>query len=327
MSDREKLFETITGIMLDSGCYSENARQRILIAMEDYEISQRCTDIVVADETDNANVINRFILSKRVQGLSEKSIKQYARAARKFAEKMNIKLTETKANDIRLYTAYRMTQDGAKGRGLQNERYYLSAFFEWAVNDELMQRNPIKQVERLKLPKKQKKAFANIECEQLRGACKTLREKAIVEILFSTACRVGELVEIKMEDIDGDRIIVHGKGNKYAPVYLDSKAKYIVEQYILTRADDNPYLFPGRRKGTHTSSRNIEHIISDIGDRVGIKAHPHKFRRTTATIANSRGMGIEMVSKMLRHERIETTMQYLDLNEDELIYQHRKYVG
>lgn len=328
MTEREGLSNKINEILLANGCLNDEVSSMIYLVLDEYEITKRTTEIVVPDGTANANIINEFAISKAISGHSPKTVKQYTLALRRFDRMMQMKLVDVKAADIRKYMALRIARDGVNGPGLVNERMYLSAFFSWAVNNEYMLRNPIKQTESIRMQKKQKKAFSPLECEMIRGACTTLREKALVEMLFSTACRVSELVEIKTEEIDGKRVMVHGKGNKYAAVYLDSKARYILETYINNRTDNNPYLFIGRKAGTHLSARSVETIVRKIGERAGVEnVHPHRFRRTTATHARNRGMGLEMVSKMLRHESIETTMRYLDISEADLSRDHEKYVG
>lgn len=327
MTDREQLTGDLYNILIGQGIMNEEIRQRIVIALDGYEIQKRITDIVVADETDNAVVMQHFAVSKAVAGRSRKSIGQYTWALHRYISVSGKKLLETTADDIRLYVAYRMTKDQVSNVTLANERRYLSSFFDWAVNSELMTRNPVKQTETIKVPKIPKKAFTDLECERLRGACLTLREKALVELLFSTACRISEITGIRTCDIDGKRIMVCGKGNKFAQVYMDSRAMIAVERFISSRTDNNPYLFPGRKSGA-AARETLERALKTIGDRAGIEhVHAHRFRRTAATQALKRGMPIEMVSKYLRHENIATTMLYLDLTDEELSYQHQKYVG
>ena len=327
MTERETLMNSINNILLAAGCLTEEISSQIYLTLDKYEVTNRVTDIVVTDELGNENVINEFAVAKAVSGRSPKTVKQYVLALRRFTRTIQKPLLEVTAADIRKYTAVRLTRDGLHGQGLINERDYLSSFFEWAVNTELMTRNPVRQVEGIKLSKMQKKAFTDIECEKIRNACQTVRETAIIETLFSTACRVSELAGIVTSAIDDRRILICGKGKKYGTVYLDSKAQLAIDNYIESREDDNPYLFPGRKDGTHLSSRAIERIVTEIGARAGVSnVHAHRFRRTAATMALRRGMSLEMVSKMLRHNNLQTTMKYLDLTEEELFYQHQKYV-
>lgn len=327
MTDRETLANDLYDILLMHNAMNDDIKQRIVIALDKYEIQSRTTDLTVPDPTDNINVVKRFMVAKKVAGRSDKTIDQYVRAVKRFIFVTGKQLVDVVPDDFRAYLAHRMIDDGIQGQTLANERSYISAFYDWAVASELINRNPIKLTEPIKIPKAPKKAFTEMECERIRNACKSLKEKALIETLFSTACRVSELVSIKTQDIDGNRIMVRGKGGKYAQVYLSSKAVYAIEQYVGSRTDKNPYLFPGVRISNSTN-RSIEKILKRVGDRAGVaNVHPHRFRRTAATMALRHGMSLEMVSKMLRHERLATTMIYLDLDDQELQYQHQKYVG
>ena len=326
MTERDNLANDIYNILMMHNVLNDDIKQRIVITLGQYEVQRRTTDIVPADPDDNENMIRKFMVAKAVAGRSKRTIEQYVRALRKFIGITGVKLLEATSDDFRGYLAHRMIDDGIRGITLTNERCYISTFYDWAVSTELIIRNPIRMVDQIKVPKKPKLAFSELEIEKLRAACRTLKEKAVFETLLSTACRVSELLSIRTCDIDGNRIMVCGKGNKYAQVYLNSKALFAIEAYINSRTDENPYLFPGR-KG-EASAACIQKILKQIGDRACVgNVHPHRFRRTAATMALRHGMSIEMVSKMLRHERLQTTMIYLDLDDRELQYQHAKYVG
>lgn len=326
MTERENLANDIYNILMMHNVLNDDIKQRIVITLGQYEVQRRTTDIVPADPDDNENMIRKFMVAKAVAGRSTRTIEQYVRALRKFIRITGVKLLEATSDDFRGYLAHRMINDGIHGITLTNERCYISTFYDWAVSTELIIRNPIRMVDQIKVPKKPKQAFSELEIEKLRAACRTLKEKAIFETLLSTACRVSELLSIRTCDINENRIMVCGKGTKYAQVYLNSKAMYSIEAYINSRTDENPYLFPGR-KG-EASAACIQKILKQIGDRACVgNVHPHRFRRTAATMALRHGMSIEMVSKMLRHERLQTTMIYLDLDDRELQYQHAKYVG
>lgn len=326
MTERENLTNDIYNILMIHNVLNDDIKERIVIAMDGYEIQRRTTDVVVANPNDNANLIQKFMVAKAVAGRSKKTIAQYVGALNKFLKVVPKNLLEITPDDFRAYLAHRMIDDGRQGITLVNEKCFVSAFYDWAVSAELIMRNPIKMVDPIKVQKKPKLAFSEIEIEKLRAACKTLKEKAIIETLLSTACRISELMSIMTCDIDGNRIMVRGKGGKYAQVYLSTKAVYAIERYISNRTDNNPYLFPGRKAGA--TSASVQKMLKAIGERAGVTGvHPHRFRRTAATMALRHGMSIEMVSKMLRHERLQTTMIYLDLDDRELQYQHAKYVG
>lgn len=327
-TERERLANELFDILLAQGCLTDEIKQRFVIALDAYEVQQRTTDVAPVNPTDNAALIKRFMVAKAVAGRSQKTIKQYVDGLNKFIRMVNKQLLDVTPDDVRAYLAHRMIDDGIYGATLANERSYVSTFYDWAVGAELLNRNPVRMTDPIKLNKAPKKAFSELELEQLRGACKTLKEKALIEALLSTACRVAELASIRTCDIDGCRIMVQGKGGKYGQVYINSKAAYAIEQYINGRTDNNPFLFPGRTESKPCTNASIQKTLKQIGDRAGVtNVHPHRFRRTAATLALRHGMSIEMVSKMLRHERLQTTMVYLDIDDRELMYQHQKYVG
>lgn len=205
------------------------------------------------------------------------------------------------------------------------------------------------KIEKIKTQRVKKEAFTEMEVERIRNVTSTGREKAIVEFLLSTGCRVAELVGIRLDEIEGDRVLIHGKGQKDRYVYMNAKTQLAVENYLVERKDANPYLFAGgwstAVKHMHGAKKNwykteeyvtpdehldigsVQHILRRLAKLAGVKqANPHKFRRTCATFALRRGMPIEQVSKMLGHEQISTTQIYLDLNEEDLAHAHKKYV-
>ena len=219
-----------------------------------------------------------------------------------------------------------------------NERSVLSSFYQWLTDEELIPKNPVRKVPKIKEPKVQKKAFSQMELEKIRTSCTNETETAVIEILISTGCRVSELCGIKPDDIDGDRVTVHGKGNKDRICYLTAKAQIAIEDYMQSEyykkrhEFGSEYLFMRKRyQGDEflkpIGKSSIENMTKRIGKDAGVKnCHPHRFRRTCATMALERGMPIERVSHMLGHESIETTQIYLDLTEDGMKEAHRKYV-
>ena len=243
-------------------------------------------------------------------------------------------------------------KDGVSNVTCNNELRALSSFFTWMRDDELITRNPVLKTGKIKTVKTKKHAFTDEDIERMRIGLKDWRHKAMFEMLLSTGCRVSELTSIRIDDIKDDSVYILGKGNKYRTVYINARAKLAVENYLGERKDSNPYLFPlaayratekvndGRAKRSDwykhpelvspdkpTTTSSIESIIRKIGRATGVEnVHPHRFRRTCATMALKRGMPIEMVSKMLGHDNISTTQIYLDLNEDDLKSAHRKYV-
>jgi site-specific recombinase XerD len=247
--------------------------------------------------------------------------------------------------------AERQINDGATNTTANNERRNISAFFSWCALEELIVRNPVAKTVPIKERKEKKKAFTETEIEKIRMACKTNRERAIVEMLLSTACRATEIVSVKKEDIEGNKIKVLGKGNKIRYVFLNARAAIAMELYLKERKDSNPYVFPAMKRigdinrehkckqgEAYMIAKNIEAegcmdigtlrtIVHNIGVRAGdIHAHPHKFRRTAATMALKHGMPVEQVSRMLGHEQLTTTQIYLDLSDEMLEQAHKRYV-
>lgn len=239
-------------------------------------------------------------------------------------------------DDIRWYSSIREFQDKVARVTIQNELRVMSSLMEFLSADGYMQGNPVKKFGEYKIPKKMKKAFTEYEIEKMRGVIETKKEAALFEILLSTGCRVSELAGIRKDEIRGDKILVHGKGQKDRNVIMNTRAMIALEDYMASKCEESkmsPWLFPKREyKHTcktpeeHATTSSIEQAITKIGKKVGVQAHPHKFRRTCATFALRRGMDIIYVAKMLGHENITTTQIYLELNEEEMDYQHKKYV-
>lgn len=348
---KEELINRISQLLIQNGHYYDDFTTEMTIILADYEITKRQTEVMVISEDENQMMIRRFMTAKIVRGLSERTLKYYRDTIENFLSKMQKNITEITSDDIRLYIALRRKRDGVSDVTAGNELRNLRSFYNWLYTEELIRTNPIAKVESIKQAKTKKEAFTEYEIELIRNQCKTQREKVIVEILLSTGCRVGELVNIRKTDIKGDSVLVHGKGNKDRIVYLNAKAQIALQTYMSERKDDSPWLFPGSfttavaiDRGIRKYRENwykhpecvsdkpidlgtIEELIRKIGKRAGVlKVHPHRFRRTCATFALRRGMPIEQVSKMLGHENIATTQIYLDLDERDLEQAHRKFV-
>lgn len=334
----------------------EEARMRATIILAEYEISKRETELTVWEEDKNDVVIRKWLSAKAAAGMSPRTIQFYGKSVPNFFNKVQKNYDEITADDLRLYFAVRVQKDRVSKVTADNERRCLSSFYGWLQKEEILLRNPMAKLDSIKKTKKKKKAYDLMDLEKIRLGCRTAREKAIVEILASTWCRVSELVGIQLDDIDGDRIIVHGKGDKEREVYLNARSKLALEVYLQERKDTNPYLFPrsknagkinnmiqnGHRKKElpnwykdpemvdeylPTDKGTIESIVRNLGRRVGVdKVHPHRFRRTGATMALRQGMPLTTVSKLLGHESIATTQIYLDISDEEMADAHKKYV-
>ena len=314
----------------------ETVRNILTVALEDYEVVKYTKAVTVYEGEPNEKVLKAFIVAKKVNGASDKTLKYYGYILNQFFGKVSMPYDKCTANDIRIYFARRELEDNASAVTRNNERSVLNSFFQWLMDEEQIQKNPMRKVPKIKERKMQKKAFTHMELELIRANCRNDTETAVIEVLISTGCRVSELCGIKISDIDGDRVTVHGKGNKDRTCYLTAKAQLAIKEYMKTeyfqkrQALGCEYLFM-RKKGEDATkpvcNSTIENMTRRIGMDAGVKdCHPHRFRRTCATMALERGMPIERVSHMLGHESIETTQIYLDLNETAMHEAHRKYV-
>ena len=316
------------------------------------EIIKRCTEIAPVQVDRNEMLLKRFLVAKQVKGCTKRTLQFYAVSIKSMLERMEKTVDDITADDIRYYMAVRLRRDKVSKTTIGNEIRNLGSFFGWLYMEEEIRKNPMLKIDRIKQRKTKKEALTELEIEKLRAAADGEREKMLIELLLSTGCRVSEVAQILVADIDGDRILVHGKGEKDRYVYLNAKAKFTLEKYLEERRDSNPYLLPhgadvdslvragvekselrawwknpeNIREG-HSSTGSIEAIMRKIAKRAGVeKANPHKYRRTCATMALRRGMPLMQVSKMLGHENVSTTQIYLDLSEDELEQAHKKYV-
>ena len=331
-----------------------DVRMRIAMVCSSYEVSKTETALTVYDGDVNEEMLRRFITAKIARGCSKRTVKYYRKSILMTLQKIGKPYNQVTADDIRLYLAVRVQRDGVSKTTANNEKRNLSSFYTWLQKEEILMRNPMTKVEQIKETKKKKKAFTQMELEQIRYACRTPMETALIEVLISTWARVSEVAQIKLENINENKVMVHGKGDKDRETYLTPKAQMAVMAYLNEREDDNPYLFPRAKYAGdikamstgkarkyqcrwytsrdmvgegHRDVSTIEQDVRRIGKRAGVKnTHPHRFRRTGATMALRSGMPLITVSKMLGHENIGTTQIYLDITDKELEEAHEKWV-
>lgn len=333
----------------------EEIKAQITIILSNYEVENRKTDIVIRDEDKNNNYIAMFLASKAAGGRTERTLHAYKTYLKKIFDVIGKSADQTTSDDIKLYLAKKLRVDKITKTSVDNERRALSSFYGWMHKQEYITRNPMDKVETMKFAKPKKKAFTDMEVEQIRHACTSEREIMIVEVLLSTWCRVSELVNIQIDEIETDKILVHGKGEKDRTVFLNAKAQMAISEYLKKRKDKNPYLLPkaldagnvamftkGKTRCTHnkwyeipelvdetehTDKGTVESIVRRIGQRANVKnTHPHRFRRTGATFALKAGMPFMTVSKLLGHANIAVTQVYLDISDEDLENEHGKYV-
>lgn len=347
----------ITELICSITPYIENrdisdVRMNLMMVLSKYDIRKAETDIVPYEGDVNEQIIRRFLMAKAASGRSKRTIRYYGDTIKRTLERIGKPYTQVTANDIRLYMAVRINKDHVSKATANNERRNLSSFYAWLQKEEILLKNPMAKVEVVKQTKKKKKAFTDMELEKIRFACEDEMDRALVEVLISTWCRISEIAEIKVSDIEGNKIVVHGKGDKYRDVYLTAKAQLAIDAYLKKRSDDKLLLFPkgvqspklikngASPKDLHLwwtmpemiadGGRDIgslESRVRKIGRRAGVEnVHPHRFRRTGATMALRAGMPLMEVSQLLGHENVGTTQIYLDIDDQQLESTHEKYV-
>lgn len=327
---REELIQELLVYMSSKGVSLESAQSEMILILDKYEISKRETEIVeYCNEEYNQKIIGAFLVNKTVAGLTEKTLKQYKLILNKVFDTLNKPVNLIDSNDLKLYIATRQVKDKVSNVTVSNEWHILSSFFAWMTAEEIIMRNPMLKVTCPKKRKQKKKAFSDMEVELLRNSCETLRDRALVEVFLSTWCRVSEIAQMDILDINGDEMTVLGKGQKERIVYLNPQAQLAIRCYLSTRTDNNPALFVGSKKPYNRLTKEaIENVVKKLGASAGVEnVHPHRFRRTGATHALRRGMRIETVSHILGHESIKTTQIYLDIEESEAKQAHMKYVA
>lgn len=260
-------------------------------------------------------VLKIYIATKKTEGLSDMSLQNYARILSHFFQTVQKKPEEVTTHDIRSYLYEYSVRRNISDRTLDKYRATICWFFGWACEEEYIPRNPAKSIKAIKFEQKERQALSQMELEYLRMACKNLRDKAILEFLYSTGCRVSEVINVKVNDVDWNNNTVHlfGKGKKHRTSYLNAKAIVALRAYLESRKDKDPHLFVSIRAPHHAIHKEaVEALFRKLSadSKIGKIVTPHVMRHTTATQAVNSGMPIEDISKFLGHVSINTTMLY-----------------
>ena len=282
-------------------------------------------------EYSNMELIDKFIASKEIEGCSKGTTQYYKSTLVMLENRTDIHFTHMTTDHLRTYlTDYQKINNCSKV-SIDNIRRNLSSFFSWLEEENYILKSPMKRIHKIKTDKVIKETLSDESLECLRDSCDNLRDLAIIDLLASTGMRVGELVNINIEDIDFENreCVVFGKGNKERPVYFDARTKIHLKNYLKSRTDDNPALFVSLDKPfNRLQISGVEIRLRNLGRRLGIhRVHPHKFRRTVATRAIDKGMPIEQVQSLLGHSQIDTTMHYAMVNQNNVKESHRKFVA
>lgn len=293
-----------------------------------YTITERETSLAVVDD-ETPKLVRLYLSSKKLEGVSDKTIKLYAGMLRIFFGYVRRIPQEICTNEIRLFLAEYQMQRGISDRSLDKFRQVLNCFFDWCLNEEYISKNPCKTIKEIKFDAEPRHSLTRRQLEQVRRACVTKRDLAIVDVLYSTGCRVTELVNMRFWDIDTDRssINILGKGKKHNTVYLNDAARLSLDDYIAERKGESEYLFVSDRSPYgQLSVRSVQKLFSDISKQLNIKLSPHIMRHTSATLALQSGMSITQVQKMLGHASVNTTQIYAETTQEDVAAAHRKYV-
>ena len=296
------------------------------ITMNDFEISRKQMAIIPA--ADSEWVIKAYIASKGVANLSKGTLQQYYYKLRHFFSTVNKSFTDITANDIRIYLYNFKIERNASDCYVDNVRVTLNSFFQWMVDNEHILRNPCAKVEKIKYQKKRREPLSTLGLESLRWNCKDAREKALIDFLYSTGCRVSECADVLKSDINWDHNAVHirhGKGDKERFVYFNDEAKVSLQEYLKSRDDQCEALWVSANTPHNPIKKHaLEIIVRKVGERVGIHAYPHKLRHTFATVGLRSGMSLDKLQTLLGHSDPKTTLIYAKQDRTQLQIDHQK---
>lgn len=294
----------------------------------DYEINERETALAVLDN-GVPQVVRLYLASKKLEGLSDLTIKMYLNRLRIFFDAVCKEPQNVEANDIRLFLATYQMQNNISDRTLDKIRQILNCFFQWCLNEEYICKNPCRNIKEIKYEVQPRHSLSRFQLERLRRNCKSKRDLAIVDVLYSTGCRVRELVNMRFCDINetDNSVEIIGKGKKHNTVYLNTNAQISLKEYLEERKGDSEYIFVTERKPHRQMSiRAVQHIFREHGKELNFILSPHILRHTSATLALQNGMSITQVQKMLGHSSVNTTQIYVETSQDDVSTAHKKYV-
>ena len=306
----------------------ETLHKVLIQTFKQYEISEVHTN---NEESDNSEILSEFLSAKRIEGCSEKSLNYYCKTITAAMNKINKGIKHITTDDLRGYlTKYQEEKHSSKVT-MDNIRRILSSFFSWLEDEDYIIKSPVRRIHKVKTSKTIKETYTDENLELMRDSCVELRDLAMIDLLASTGMRVGEMVLLNREDINFTEreCVVLGKGDKERMVYFDARTKIHLRNYLDSRSDNNPALFVSLRSpNNRLSIGGVELRLREMGKHLGInKVHPHKFRRTLATMAIDKGMPIEQLQRLLGHQRIDTTLQYAMVKQSNVKIAHRKYIG
>ena len=306
---------------------TEKLQEVLLHTLWDYDIS-------VSDgkaERQEQDLLSLFLAAKRIEGCSEKSLKYYQATTQAMLDGIGKPIKEIVTEDIRQYLTNYQRERHSSRVTIDNIRRILSSFFSWLEDEDYILKSPVRRIHKVKTASNIKETYSDETLELMRDSCSEMRDLAMIDLLASTGMRVGEMVLLNRDDVDfAEReCVVFGKGDKERMVYFDARTKLHLQTYLDSRNDNNPALIVSLKAPfSRLSIGGVETRLRELGRQLGVhKVHPHKFRRTLATMAIDKGMPIEQLQQLLGHKRIDTTLQYAMVKQSNVKLAHRKYIG
>ena len=306
--------------------------KKLKIVMEQtllhYEVSKTSLGV---ENDDSSNLISIFIAAKRIEGCSEKTLKYYQSTIDAMILYLGKNVRHILTEDLRSYLTEYQNKNQSSRVTIDNIRRILSSFFSWLEDEDYIIKSPVRRIHKVKTASNIKETYTDEELELMRDNCMVIRDLAIIDMLSTTGMRIGEMVLLNRDDINfiERECKVFGKGDKERIVYFDARTKLHLQEYLNSRKDNNPALFVTlKQPNLRIKIGGVEQRLREMGKKLNIsKVHPHKFRRTLATIAIDKGMPIEQLQRLLGHKRIDTTLQYAMVKQSNVKIAHKKYIG
>lgn len=317
-----------------SGVLNNAQRQKLCDVLEHCFFN---VDVVALDNENliqsksNQTLKEEFLSAKQIEGCSLRSISYYGSTLDNLIKNLQKPFNQVETEDLRVYLSEYQKRNNASKQTIDNIRRILSSFFTWLEDEDYILKSPVRRIHKIKTTKQVKETYSDEALERLRDNCKCIRDLAIIDILSSTGMRVGELVKLNRVDVDfaNRECVVLGKGSKERIVYFDARTKLHLQNYLNSRTDENEALFVSLLEPhNRLEIAGVEIMVRKLGRSLEInKVHPHKFRRTLATRAIDKGMPIEQVQKLLGHQKIDTTMEYAIVDQQNVKNSHKKYLS
>lgn len=304
----------------------EKLREVLLYTFFNIEVTN-IKDELIEDTIDYAQL---FISAKRIEGCSERTLNYYETTINNMIERIDKKVNCIETEDLRNYLSEYQAKNNCSKVTIDNVRRILSSYFAWLEDEDYIVKSPVRRIHKVKATQTVKETYTDEELEEMRDACTEIRDLAMIDFLSSTGVRVGELVKLDRVDVNMQErsCVVLGKGAKEREVYFDARTKIHLQNYLNTRTDFNSALFVSLLKPyDRLKISGVEIRLRELGKKTNIrKVHPHKFRRTMATKAIDKGMPIEQVQVLLGHRKVDTTLQYAMVNQNNVRNSHKKFI-